>query len=105
MKYNNEYKIAAYVGQHTASVSLKNSKGVLLTATQTELQGNSCAFTCYLGKDFCTVQFKKVGKRWQVSLIAYYGTDRKFMQFLAKTQSQYERFLHTNYDGEKIKLH
>lgn len=103
MKFGTDYKIAAYVGPNSATIALKKKNGLLITTGDTALNGNSTAFSAYLGSRFCSVHFKKQGKRWQVTITSYHDAENKFMQFLTKTQSQYQRFVSTDYNGFKLK--
>lgn len=102
MKYGTDYKIAAYVGPHSATVALKKKNGLLITAGDTDLKGNSTAFSAYIGNKFCNVHFKKQGKKWIVRITSYYDSEHSIMEFFAKTQSQYQRFVSTDYRGYKL---
>lgn len=103
MKFGTDYKIAAYVGPHSATIALKKKNGLLITVGDTDLKGNSTAFSAYLGSSFCNVHFKKQGKKWHVT-VSFPGSlmEKESMVFYAKTQSQYQRFTSTDFHGYKL---
>lgn len=103
MKYGTDYKIAAYVGQHSATIALKKKNGLLSTITDISLRGNNTAFTGYLlTGEMATIRFQKIGKRWQVTMTVHTHNSQKFIEFFAKTQSQYLHFIGTDYHGKKL---
>ena len=53
MKFGIDYKIAAYVGQNSATIALKKKNGLLIMVSDNNLKGNSTAFSAYLGNKFC----------------------------------------------------
>jgi hypothetical protein len=103
MKYGTDYKIAAYVGPHSATIALKKKNGLLSTIGDTLLHGNSTVFTGYLlTGEMATVRFQKIGKKWQVTITVHTHGSQKFIEFFAKTQSQYLHFIGTDYHGTKL---
>lgn len=103
MKFGTDYKIIAFVNEtkKIATIALKKKNGILSTHSDTQVNGKSSIMTLYLGSAFVQVGFKKRGKKWDVK-ITFPGSARDEMNFVAKTASQFNQFIETDYTGFKI---
>lgn len=94
MKYAG-LKLAAYVGQGVATLAVKKKDGLVFTSSNTQFYGKSGGFCCDVGGTYTYVQFKKVGKKFLVTVNLPRKGDR--LEFYSRSKKKFEQFLQSEY--------
>lgn len=98
MKYATDMKIAGFVGNGIASISVKKKNGLLISITDTNFYGGG--MTADIGGSHVSIRFIKAPKGTMYAVVSI-PTKGREVRFKCKTEKKFKEFINTDYHGFK----